>query len=224
MDHNGQRRPFDRKHIYPYAFRHSYAQRHADAGVPIDVLRDLMDHQQTSTTQGYYRVTLKRIRDAVRILHRLVIDRTGNSAPARTAVAGNLRAAVGRRAVRQLHRTVERQGRRRCPPDPVACYGFGYYRADPSYIPAIEDHIQALWADRELASAMDVDDFVIWNLTDQITSYQTVLDSMRIKLGTFDEEQRNEVEQAAVVHIARSVGGLPILWEPWQLPHHPDGR
>ena len=36
-------------------------------------------------------------------------------------------------------------------------------------------------------------------LTDQITSYQTVLDSMRTKLATFDEEQRNEVEQAAAV-------------------------
>lgn len=48
--------PFDKKRIFPYAFRHTYAQRHADAGVPVDVLRELMDHRQIQTTQRYYRV------------------------------------------------------------------------------------------------------------------------------------------------------------------------
>ncbi|QHC23224.1 tyrosine-type recombinase/integrase [Streptomyces sp. GS7] len=52
---DGSPLPFDRTLIYPYAFRHSYAQRHADAGVPIDVLRELMDHRQISTTMGYYK-------------------------------------------------------------------------------------------------------------------------------------------------------------------------
>src|ERR1700741_2934242 len=35
--------PFDRSLITPYVLRHSYAQRHADAGVPVDVLKDLLD-------------------------------------------------------------------------------------------------------------------------------------------------------------------------------------
>ncbi|MFI6808957.1 hypothetical protein ACIBO6_28780 [Streptomyces luteogriseus] len=26
-------------------YRHCYAQRHADAGVPVDVLQELMDHR-----------------------------------------------------------------------------------------------------------------------------------------------------------------------------------
>jgi integrase len=47
--------PFDKKKIFPYAYRHTYAQRHADAGIPVDVLRDLMNHRQLSTTQQYYR-------------------------------------------------------------------------------------------------------------------------------------------------------------------------
>jgi integrase len=34
----------DRSKIVPYCYRHTYAQRHADAGVPIDVLRELLDH------------------------------------------------------------------------------------------------------------------------------------------------------------------------------------
>ena len=32
---------FDAAKIVPYAYRHTYAQRHADAGVPIDVLAEL---------------------------------------------------------------------------------------------------------------------------------------------------------------------------------------
>ena len=98
--------------------------------------------EQTSTTQGYYRVTQKRKRDAVRTLHRQVIDRTGNSARAPSQTAYEFR--LGRRAVRQLHRTIECQGRRWSCPIRFQCSGCGYYRADPSYIPAIEDHIQAL--------------------------------------------------------------------------------
>jgi integrase len=47
--------PFDKQRIFPYAYRHSYAQRHADAGVDPDALRELMDHRLLSTTQRYYR-------------------------------------------------------------------------------------------------------------------------------------------------------------------------
>ncbi|MFE7094312.1 hypothetical protein [Streptomyces erythrochromogenes] len=42
--------------VLTYAYRHCYAQRHADAGVPPDVLKELMDHRVITTTQGYYRI------------------------------------------------------------------------------------------------------------------------------------------------------------------------
>ena len=41
---DGTPAPFDPSLVAPYALRHSYAQRHADAGVPVDVLKELMDH------------------------------------------------------------------------------------------------------------------------------------------------------------------------------------
>lgn len=44
--------PFDKAKAY----RHTCAQRHADVGVEVDVLRQLMDHQVLSTTQRYYQV------------------------------------------------------------------------------------------------------------------------------------------------------------------------
>ncbi len=45
----------DPSRLVPYAYRHTYAQRHADAGVPIDVLAELLDHRDLNVTRGYYR-------------------------------------------------------------------------------------------------------------------------------------------------------------------------
>jgi len=45
---------FDKTKIVPYAYRHTYAQRHADAGVGIDVLAELLDHRNLNVTRGYY--------------------------------------------------------------------------------------------------------------------------------------------------------------------------
>jgi integrase len=47
--------PFGPSLITPYALRHSYAQRHADVGVPADVLKELMDHASVTTTMGQSR-------------------------------------------------------------------------------------------------------------------------------------------------------------------------
>jgi hypothetical protein len=63
------------------AFRHSYAQRHADAGTPVDVLKELMDHRSISTTMGYYQVSLKRKQAAQ------ATDRSGASAPFSSGLA-----------------------------------------------------------------------------------------------------------------------------------------
>ncbi|WP_431954841.1 tyrosine-type recombinase/integrase [Actinacidiphila sp. bgisy167] len=64
-DSGGETLPFDRSLIYAYAFRHSYAQRHADAGTPLDVLSELMDHKSVRTTQRYYTVSMQRKHEAV---------------------------------------------------------------------------------------------------------------------------------------------------------------
>ncbi|MFE9934671.1 tyrosine-type recombinase/integrase, partial [Streptomyces sp. NPDC005533] len=80
-DTHGNPLPFDRTLVYAYAFRHSFAQRHADAGTPLDVLRELMDHRSVSTTQRYYTVSLKRKRDAVTKLSAHVVDNQGRPSP-----------------------------------------------------------------------------------------------------------------------------------------------
>ena len=63
-DRAGQPAPFPRERVIPYAFRHSFAQRHADAGTPVDTLKELLGHDTVRTTLGYYRVTARRKRAA----------------------------------------------------------------------------------------------------------------------------------------------------------------
>ena len=71
-------REFDKTAVFLYAYRHSFAQRHADAGTPVDVLKDLMGHRSMNTTQLYYSVTAKRVRAAVDTLAAFQFDRGGD--------------------------------------------------------------------------------------------------------------------------------------------------
>ena len=52
MLHTSDGVEYDKTIIVLYAYRHSYAQRHADAGVPVEVLRELMSHRKLETTSG----------------------------------------------------------------------------------------------------------------------------------------------------------------------------
>ena len=45
---------YDKDRVIPYAYQHTYAQRHADAGVPIDMLAELLDHCSLNITRRYY--------------------------------------------------------------------------------------------------------------------------------------------------------------------------
>jgi integrase len=46
------RTEFDKSAVFLYAYRHCYAQRHADAGTPVDVLRELMGHRSIPTLRA----------------------------------------------------------------------------------------------------------------------------------------------------------------------------
>ena len=64
---DGTPAPFDPSLITPYVLRHCYAQRHADAGVPVDVLKELLDHVAIGTTMGYYSISAERDKLAQRL-------------------------------------------------------------------------------------------------------------------------------------------------------------
>jgi BMFP domain-containing protein YqiC len=201
--------PFDRTKIHPYAFRHSYAQRHADNGTPVDVLRQLMDHRSIQTTGGYYITTADRKRSAIETIGKLAVDKSGAPAPISNATAYQLR-SVAVPFGNCIEPSNVKAGGKACAIR-FQCAGCGFYRPDPSYIPAIEEHINSLTADREIASAMDAAPFVVDNLDAQIRAFRNVLDVMRQALDQLDVEQREEVEQAsAVLRKARAGVSLPL--------------
>ncbi|GAB2837499.1 hypothetical protein GCM10027073_74490 [Streptomyces chlorus] len=140
-DSKGQRLLFDRSLIYPYAFRHSYAQRHADAGTPVDVLRELMDHKSIAMTQRYYTVSLKRKSEAVAKLSAHVLDQHGHLSPSSSTAYEMRSVAVPYGGCTEPSNV--KAGGQACPIR-FQCAGCGFYRPDPSYLPAIEHHINEL--------------------------------------------------------------------------------
>jgi hypothetical protein len=169
-----------RPHTVSAETRHTYAQRHADAGVAVDVLKELMDHKSVDTTMGYYKVTLKRKRQAVDTMRRLVVDRSGTSTPATSTTAYEMR-SVAVPYGNCIEPANVKAGGHACPIR-FQCAGCGFYRPDPSYLPAIDQHIISLKATRERAMALDTDDFVVRNLTDQIEAFDRVRTKMREQL------------------------------------------
>lgn len=100
--------PYDRSAVTIYSFRHSFAQRHADSGTPIEVLAELMGHTRLTSTQTYYRVTEKRKRKAVDLLAGLQVDRDGTLPPPRRASPRRRNDPRGHRTGRCPLRRVQR--------------------------------------------------------------------------------------------------------------------
>ena len=206
---DGRPVPFGPSLITPYALRHSYAQRHADAGVPVDVLKELMDHVSVTTTMGYYRIGLKRKQQAIRSVGPLATDAAGNPAPFTSATAYQ-RASVAVPFGNCTEPSNVKAGGGACPIR-FQCAGCGFYRPDPSYLPALEQHIASLRADRETALAIGAADYVLASLTAEIDAFAAVADTMRRRLSGLDPAQRAEVEEASrILRRARAARTLPL--------------
>lgn len=207
---DGNPTPFDPSLITPYVLRHSYAQRHADAGVPVDVLKELMDHVAVATTMGYYRVGLKRKQHAIRSVGSLAVNAAGDPAPF-TSPTAYQRASVAVPFGNCTEPSNVKAGGGACPIR-FQCAGCGFYRPDPSYLPALEQHIADLRADRETAHAIGAAAYVTDNLTAEITAFTRVAEQMRRRLDQLAPSERDEVEQASkLLRRARAAQQLPLI-------------
>ena len=202
--------PYDKSFVVPYALRHSWAQRHADAGVPVDVLRELMDHRSVQTTMGYYHISLHRKQQAIRAVGSLAVDARGNPAPFTSPVAWE-RASVSVPFGNCTEPSNVKAGGGSCPIR-FQCAGCGFYRPDPSYLTAIEEHTASLRADRETARAIGAADYVITNLTAQIDTFAQVAERMGHQLGELGADERAEVEEASrLLRRARAARRIPVV-------------
>lgn len=198
------------ENVDPYGLRHAYAQRHADNGTPVDVLRELMDHKDINTTMGYFQVSLKRKKEAVQLLSRFTTDRHGNPAPFTDAVAYQ-RSSVAVPYGTCTEPTNVKAGGKQCPIR-YQCSGCGYFRHDPSYLEPLESHIAQLRADREIALAADVADWVIANLDEQIASFTQVAARMKATLGAMAPTERSELDEAAAtLRKSREAAFVPLV-------------
>lgn len=92
------------------------------------------------------------------------------------------------------------------------CAGCGFYRPDPSYLPALEQHVASLRADRETARAIGAADYVLANLTAEIDAFAQVAAKMRQRLSALPADERAEVEQASrILRRARAARQLPVI-------------
>jgi hypothetical protein len=216
---------FDTAALVPYCYRHTYAQRHADAGVPVDVLPKLMDHASLDATKRYYRVGEKRRREAVDRLAALQFDRHGNriwrqakvlldSEHARRAVGG---VVVPFGVCTELSNV--KAGGHACPYR-FRCVGCDHFRTDASYLPDLQAHLDDLLRNRErLRATTDVDDWARAEATpsdEEITRIRRLIGRVKGDLDQLTPAQRADVEQAvATVRRHRSVMlGMPRVRRP----------
>jgi len=155
---DGDGGPFARSRVFPYAFRHSYAQRHADHGTPVEVLRELMGHTSMVTTQGYFHVREERVRKAVQTLAPLQMDRHGTrTMPVvqQLLESERLRRQVGQIAVPLGSCTEPSNVKARgqgCAYR-YRCVGCEHFRTDPSNQAELREYLHQLLAGRERLAA-----------------------------------------------------------------------
>ncbi len=214
--------PFDMSRVSPYAYRHTYAQRHADAGVAVDVLRELMDHVHMVTTQGYYRVGEKRRREAVDRVTTMQFDRHGNRLWRQAKVLledEHLRRAVGEVAVPYgscSEPTNVAAGGTDCPVR-FRCVGCAHFSTDVSYLPDLEGYLADLMRSREkLLSVVDADEWAkaeAMPSDEEITRIRRLISRVKADFDDLSAEDRAQIEESVrVVRRARNhaVGlGLP---------------
>lgn len=199
-----------RDRITWHAFRHTYAQRHADAGVDPDVLRQLMDHNNLATTMRYYHVSDERKRKAVEVVNAFTIDRQGRSRPFDL----HTRQAVATVAVPHgmcTEPTNVQAGGNACPIR-FQCSGCSHYRTDVSYLPQIEEQIAQLRDNHERALAMEVDTWTLTGITTEIEKYESVRARLREQLTEMGDTDRQVIEDhsAALRRHRTAVRRLPL--------------
>ncbi len=211
---------FDKARVVPYAYRHTYAQRHADGGVPIDVLAELLDHRSYTVTRCYYRIGEDRRRAAVDQVSALSFDRHGDRVwrDAHALLESeHARYAVGEVAVPYgvcTEPSNVKAGGGACP-FRFRCVGCDHFRTDVSYLPDLQAYVDDLLRNRErVLAATDVDDWAraeAMPSEDEITRVRRLIARIRTGLDDLTPEDRTHIEHAVTtVRRHRSVMvGMP---------------
>jgi integrase len=198
--------PFDRAKVFPYAFRHSYAQRLADEGASESELMDLMDHDSFQTTRGYFRIRAERRRRAAELGRKALIDNQGRRLMRgleHLAEAERSRMALGSLAVPygacvEPANVTSMGGACRFM---LKCLGCKHFRTDLSHLPELESYERQLIAARERLSAeSEAGELEGWARQAALPSQEEIervrylIGRIRETLGELPEEERAELQ------------------------------
>lgn len=214
---------FDKSRAVPYAYRHSYAQRHADAGVPIDVLADLLDHRSYTVTRSYYRIGEDRRRAAVDQVTALIFDRHGNRIwrdAATLLESEHARYAVGEIAVPYGTCTepFNVQAAGGACPIRFRCAGCDHFRTNISFIPDLTAYLDDLLRTRErLTAAIEgVDEWARVDATptdEEIIRVRRLINRVKADIADLDGAEQTQIHDAVMVvrrHRAAHIVPLPM--------------
>ncbi len=200
FDDDGELRAFPQLRVHPHAFRHAYAQRLADAGTPLDVTQELMDHGSPTTTQGYYQVSRPRLRKAVRAVETISVSRDGlrprTAASADPVVTTSMRAVAVPYGLCNEPSNVKAGGQQ-CPIR-YQCPGCGHFESNVSYLPELRARLDELLRAREAGIAMGA---AAWALPQQqeIDRYREMITTMENQLAHLGGQERAAIEDAATL-------------------------
>jgi integrase len=212
---------FNTVKLVPYAYRHTYAQRHADAGVPIDVLAELLDHRSYTMTRRYYRIGEDRRRDAVDKVTALSFDRHGNRIWRDAHVlleSEHARYAVGEVAVPYGTCTEPsnvQAGGGACPVR-FRCVGCDHFRTNVAFLPDLTAYLEDLLRTRErlAATIAGVDEWARTDATptqEEITRIRRLINRIKGDIAEFDDVERAQIDDAvAVVRRHRAARTVPL--------------
>ncbi|MBO0807354.1 MAG: site-specific integrase [Actinobacteria bacterium] len=199
---------YDKARVVPYAYRHSYAQRHADSGVPIDVLGSLMNHVSLNTTKHYYRVGNDRRRDAVDRVAQMQFDRHGNRIwrhAQQLFESERARRAIGQVAVPFgvcAEPSNVKAGGQACP-FRFRCAGCEHFRTDVSYLPDLQAYLDDLLRNRErLLAASDIDEWAraeAMPSTEEISRIRRLISRITAGLDELTTAEREQLDHAITI-------------------------
>jgi integrase len=212
---------FDKTKITPYAWRHSYAQRHADAGVPIDVLAELLDHRNLNVTRRYYRVGEDRRRAAVDTVTALSFDRHGNRIWREAHAlleSEHARYLIGEIAVPYgscSEPSNVQAGGSACPVR-FRCVGCDHFRTTAAHLPDLTAYLDDLLRTRERLTAT-VDGIDEWARADatpsqeEITRIRGLINRIKGEVAELDQAEQTRINDAvAVVRRHRAACSVPL--------------
>lgn len=195
--------------VEAYSFRHAYVQRHADAGADPGALKELMDHRSIETTMGYFEVSAKRKREAVALVAPMALNYRGDPAPIDSPAAYEM-ASVAVPFGSCTDPTNVKAGGHACPIR-FKCAGCELYRPDPSYLPAIEEHLKQLRASLTMvAMAGTAAPWVLEAQREEIASYDLIVRRLRERLAALPDDERDAIGDAGVA-LRRARANRPLI-------------